>query len=866
MESEKFAPSARVNPISVLEWPMYDKSARGHSSLQYHWHLLATTIVCGAVPAAANAGAVVMAERAEAEPDASAPAQPQSAVAVDTITTGVAKGRDRLDSATSTSVLRADQIRDLGARSLGDVLRALPGLRVEPFSGDSNASLTIRGLPLASSGSKFLQIQEDGLPGLEFGDISALSADAPLRVDYNLAQIEVIRGGSASTFASNSPGGIINLQSKTGEVEAGAVALTTGLDFGQYRLDADYGGRLSDHVRFHVGGFYRQGEGPRRTGYDSQRGGQIKANITKEFSTGYIRLYGKYLNDRGPFYDAVPMRVTGTGADPKLTPIARFDPRRDTMMSRYNQSLLLLNGDNAIALEDGTRGQQARQAAVGLEARFDIAGWTVTERFRYASLSGGFTTPFAIRYLPARTAMAALGGATRLLYANGPAAGQTIADPSALNDNGLVALLNMIDLPVRDYGNVTNDVRASRVWSLGESELTATGGIYTARQTIDRDVLWVTKLSEVRGGGNAALLDMIDAQGRPITQNGVFSYALAGTDGRRSRLDTRYAILAPFGALNYHVGRMSIGGSLRYDRGTVRGETFAASLGGGRIGTTTRDMNGDGVITAPETRVGITPLANPAPVDYGYGYWSYSTGVNFRISDPLAIFARYSRGARANADRILSRAFLNVSSGTLRDPDTAYDPVRQAEAGVKYRTSTLTLNLTGFWARAQDSNQDSVSGQGISRQYKAMGLEFEGGYRTGPFSVTAGGTYTHAEIVADRVNPALVGNTPRNQPSFLFQVTPQYEAGRLSVGAAVMGQTRAWSQDVNLLRLPGFTTVNAFAGYNVTERFNLMVNANNLFNTLAVGAIDDPSIPAAGIVRARIFNGRTVSATARLSI
>ncbi|WP_164523591.1 hypothetical protein [Sphingomonas sp. S-NIH.Pt15_0812] len=46
---------------------------------------------------------------------------------------------------------------------------------------------------------------------------------------------------------------------------------------------------------------------------------------------------------------------------------------------------------------------------------------------------------------------------------------------------------------------------------------------------------------------------------------------------------------------------------------------------------------------------------------------------------------------------------------------------------------------------------------------------------------------------------------------------------------------------------------------------DLMASANNLFDPLAVGAIDDPSIPATGIVRARILNGRPVSATARLA-
>jgi outer membrane receptor protein involved in Fe transport len=47
-----------------------------------------------------------------------------------------------------------------------------------------------------------------------------------LRADLSLAAVEAIRGGSASTFASNSPGGIVNFISKTGDTEGGAVQVS----------------------------------------------------------------------------------------------------------------------------------------------------------------------------------------------------------------------------------------------------------------------------------------------------------------------------------------------------------------------------------------------------------------------------------------------------------------------------------------------------------------------------------------------------------------------------------------------------------------------------------------------------------------
>ena len=423
----------------------------------------------------------------------------------------------------------------------------------------------------------------------------------------------------------------------------------------------------------------------------------------------------------------------------------------------------------------------------------------------------------------------------------------------------------MLDLRMNSYDNVTNDIRASRVWRVGDGDLTTTAGFYAARQTIDRDALWTTFVSELRGDGEAALLNITDRAGRALTQNGVYAYNLALARGTRRRsLRVDYAVNAPFASVNYHVGRVAIGGSIRYDYGNAEGQILGSDLGGGRIGTVARDMNGDGVISIAEQKVGVTPLSTPAPVDYSYDYLSYSAGINFRVAEPLAVFARYSRGARANADRILFSNIVSTTDGGLLIPSAAFDPVRQAEIGVKYRRADLTLNLTGFWAKAQDTNVDPVSSALIARDYKATGLEFEGGYRRGLFSLTAGGTYTDAEIVRDRINPAVAGNVPRHQAKFIFQATPQIVTERFAVGAVLIGTTRSFAQDDNVLRVPGFVTTNAFVQFRPTARLQLILNASNLFDVKAFTAFDDAAIPASGIVRARPLTGRNTSLTARL--
>jgi len=318
--------------------------------------------------------------------------------------------------------------------------------------------------------------------------------------------------------------------------------------------------------------------------------------------------------------------------------------------------------------------------------------------------------------------------------------------------------------------------------------------------------------------------------------------------------------------LNLQAGGFSFDGSVRWDFGQAEGETFGADLGGGRVGARPTDINGDGVISPAEVQTSVVPLTNPAPVDYDYDYISYSLGVNYRLSDDLALFANYARGGRANADRLLfNNNNVSVTDGSLRNDALAVDFVRQIEGGVKYRSGPAAFYATVFRATTEEQNYEATTQRVFDRAYKAFGVELEGAYRVGGFSLTAGATYTDAEITRDAVDPAVEGNRPRRQAKFVYQLTPQYETDLFSVGANLVGTTDSFAQDDNQLRLPGFTQVNAFVQVRPIERVTLSLNANNLFDVQGFTETEEGTIPENGIVRARSINGRTISAALRLN-
>jgi outer membrane cobalamin receptor len=106
-----------------------------------------------------------------------------------------------------------------------------------------------------------------------------------VRFDNNVDRVEAVRGGSASTFSSQAPGAVINYVSKTGEHDGGQIGVSQALNYRETRVDFDYGGHLSDSVRFHVGGYAIDGNGPTHLPYKAQSGYQIKGNITKDWLT-----------------------------------------------------------------------------------------------------------------------------------------------------------------------------------------------------------------------------------------------------------------------------------------------------------------------------------------------------------------------------------------------------------------------------------------------------------------------------------------------------------------------------------------------------------------------------------------------------
>lgn len=762
----------------------------------------------------------------------------------DVIITGVTNPRSKIESSVSVTTLKPAKITESAPRSTAEIFRTIPGIRSESSGGEGNSNIAVRGVPISSGGSKYVQLQEDGLPVLLYGDIQFATPDMFTRFDANVKNIEAIRGGSASTLSSNAPGGIINIISKTGKTQGGSISTNFGVDYGSFRTDVDYGGRISDDLYFHVGGFYRAGEGVRKTGVVGNNGGQIKFNLTKEFENGYIRLNAKLLNDRATSYMPMPIKVTGTNSNPEWDDAPNFDATSGALQTPNLQQNVGLGADGQLRRSRVSDGMFVKTKSIGLDVQFDLPGdWRIKNNGRFSVNNGNFVSPFPAEVATASTIAESFGTGSTLSYVNG----------GLVNSSSLVARIHMFDTELNNMNNFMNDFRLSKKID----NLNITLGYFKSIQNVSTSWLWNSYLQEV-SDDRARLINVTDAGGTALSENGLYAYGVPAWGNCCTRnYDTQYNVSAPYANISLDASEnLTIEGGLRYDFGQVDG-SFAGTV------QTVRDINNDGSISAPESSVSAIDNANATAVDYDYGYLSYTLGANYKLAERQSVFARYSRGASAKADRILFDPNLNYFDG---DKIPAKDFINQAELGYKQKFDKGAVYATAFYAKTtEEGGFEATSNSIIENDYKSLGLELEAFYSFSEnFDIRSAITYTNAEITSGGNK----GNKPRRQPDFIYNIMPSYKFGKdkkHSFGLNVVGQTKAYTQDTNELVMPGFAMFNGFVNAQITKGLSANFSANNIFDSLGITEAEEANIVdnAVNYVRARPLPGRSISLTLR---
>jgi len=347
------------------------------------------------------------------------------------------------------------------------------------------------------------------------------------------------------------------------------------------------------------------------------------------------------------------------------------------------------------------------------------------------------------------------------------------------------------------------------------------------------------------------LINVTNGSGTLLSENGLYAYGTPAWGNLARNYDTQYNVSAPYANINFTAtDKLTIEAGLRYDMGKVTG-----SFAGGA--SRAFDVNNNGTISPAEQNVFGVNTANSTAVNYDYKYTSYSVGANYLLSSSQSIFARVSKGASAKADRILFSG-LNYMDGSKIN---ALDFLTQSEVGFKHKFAKGYLYATAFQAQTDEQGGFEATSQTIiQNNYKSYGLELESSYNVNSkFNLRGALTYTKAEITSG----SNIGNEPRRQPKFMYNLIPSYKFGKNNdaIGFSFIGQSKAFAQDENKLVMDGFMIVNSFIDFTLTKGLSLNLSGNNLLNTLAITEAEEGSITENQVnyVRARPMPGRSIS-------
>lgn len=795
------------------------------------------------------------------------------------VVTGTAQKKSKMRSSVSVTDVDQDTVKDYGAHTEADVLLLIPGIRTDATAGaGGNANISVRGLPISSGGSKYVQLQEDGLPVVQFGDMNFGNNDYWIRFDNNVDSIQTLRGGSSSTFASQAPGAVINYLSKTGKQKGGSVGLTRGLNYNETRVDADYGDKLAPDLYYHVGGFYREGEGWRHSTANSMQGYQLKGNLTKEFNggKGYIRASFKVLEDKAPSNPQVFLTASKNGNSISgFGTLPGYDGTRETGTSIYNSTVpgidpLTQQRTNPSLLN----GITVHSKSVGFEFHNELAnGYTVDNKFRISQNSGAFQTQFWDVQTLANM-MSGFGAGATAKYFNGPQAGTTVT--AANLGTGLVSKGAAINTQLPDMGITVNDLSINKQFKLDIGTVDLKGGLFHSRQNVAQR--WAISERVMQAAKNGALIDVYDASGAALTTAGLTGYNNQWGGCCARDVDASFTTNAPYMSLNLTQGDLDVEAGVRHEWFSANGSYAAGSA-------RAYDVNGDGSITGAEKNVYlIDPAAARGLVNYTTQYTNYSLGANYRFTKDLSGFVRYSEGNRAIADRLLFSPNISASTGLLTSggAQAAVAPVKQTEAGVKFRGATSALNYsvaaTVFHStttefdydqtRQDDPTKPNYAGPKMNVMgYKADGIELESAGAMGNLGLAVNVVYSNETITKDAVGSATgnsqVGRTSGGVPKWRYNISPRYAFGDTVVGATIRGQGKVFADGNNTTTIDGHYIVNAFVNHDFGNGLTGSLNIANLFDNVypanGAGFVGGSTT----VLGAGVETGRTISASIR---
>lgn len=714
------------------------------------------------------------------------------------VTGGNAK--KKIESTVAITTVSNKDIETRAPLNATDLLKAIPGLTVESTGGDGPGNVFVRGFP-QQGGYIFLGIMEDGLPVVPTGFNSIPSADQYYKTDLTIRNVEAIRGGNASILLNNTPGAVVNNLSYTGgDRQYGKVKLTSGMSQSLYRVDFNTGGKVSQHIKYNIGGFYRTDKGVVAPTYTANQGGQIKGNMTFDFKNkkGFIRVYGKYLNDKVQWMLPSYYSYDGSGKPRSLNGYDLFSQTMatpDTKWSYTDPTGKLHNYDMA----DGIH---TKLGYGGFQFNYTTDnGWTINNNFRYQQAKTAYTNGIPVGAFQ-------YDGNTSYYYTDGKAANVKAGDYLAMTY--AIAQQNS-DKQIVDYLDFKKKIN--------RHALTLGAGFYQYN---------------VNNGPNYNFIftqEMREHGRRLVTTPGTDGMTALSAASVIGNTRTLSAYVADEITLN-EKWRMDVG--LRLDNDHIEGKRPY-------YGT---DANGN----PDPTKAATTTIAGYTAYTEANTNWAASLGLNYKISNAMGMFIRATRAY--NAPNITDYNATQFNPLAIKKR-----PVYLGELGVKYAEGPLSLFASASYSAIQNvslaisvptssAGLQALLAFGSSRTYSAeyeisyrpisqLGIRLTGTLQDSRYTDYKASTNTNAAVLAEMGDTtfSFTGKKTERVPSVNTELSVSYDLKRFNINVAANYIGSRFTAPSDSYKLPGYVTMRGGAGFDITKKINVRAWVDNLLNT-----------------------------------
>ena len=204
------------------------------------------------------------------------------------------------------------------------------------------------------------------------------------------------------------------------------------------------------------------------------------------------------------------------------------------------------------------------------------------------------------------------------------------------------------------------------------------------------------------------------------------------------------------------------------------------------------------------------------------------------------------RPFRAGADATAANALLNA------------ERLAGGEVGGCYNHAGVTLSMAAFVNRLSDAIANVTLGQGPGtfpgvgfvgadgtyRQRQNLdainvrGIEASAEMRHGPITADLGASLTHARVQSDGAAAVLDGLRPAQTPNLALTGSLAWERNGRAASIVVRHVGAQFEDDLNEDRLNPATTVDLFAAWPLSRKFQLVARGENIFDKLVMAGVN----------------------------